>query len=232
MKTITNFANNEIYHIYNRGVEKRTIFLNEKDYLRFMVNLYEFNNIAPAFNSGYFLNRDSIEVRLQYPRKKKLVEILVFCLMPNHYHLLLRQCIENGITYFMRKLGTGYTNFFNLKYERVGALFQGKFKAILLEQEAHFIHLPHYIHLNPLELIMSEWKEQGGVNAKKAMGFLEQYRWSSFPDYLEKDNFPTVTDRSFLKECIGGPKEFLKNIKELLEDVPSAYADIEHLSLE
>ena len=228
----TSFVNNEIYHIYNRGVEKRTVFLKEADYLRFIVDLYEFNDSAPATNSGYFLNRDSIEVRLQYPKKEKLVEILAFCLMPNHYHLLLRQYVENGITNFMRKLGTGYTNFFNLKYERVGALFQGKFKAVLVEQEAHFIHLPHYIHLNPLELIIPEWKEGGVVNIEKAIKFLEQYRWSSFLDYLEKNNFPTVSDRSFLTDCVGGPKEFLKETRGLLTDIPSAYANIKHLSFE
>lgn len=208
-----------IYHIYNRGVEKRNVFLGDKDYLRFIIGLYEFNNTAPALNLGYQLNRDPIEVRLQYPRKEQLVEILTFCLMPNHYHLMVRQETETGITNFMRKLGTGYTNYFNLKYQRVGPLFQGKFKSVLLEKENHFIHLPHYIHLNPLDLFMPEWREQKVQDIPKALPFLKNYRWSSLPDYLGIKNFPTVTERKFLQEYIGEPKNFLQNMQEWIQDM-------------
>lgn len=108
-----------IVHIYNRGVERRNVFLDEKDYLRFVLNLYEFNDTTPALNVGYHINASPIEVRLQYPRKEQLVDILAFCLMPNHYHLMLKERMENGTTMFMRKLGTGYTNYFNIKYQRV-----------------------------------------------------------------------------------------------------------------
>src|SRR3989338_6454859 len=106
------FANDEIYHVYNRGVEKRDVFIHEKDYFRFIHNLFEFNDTAPAENTYY---RNVYEVRLHKIEKPKecLVEILSFCLMPNHYHLMLRQKVENGITKFMRKIGTGYTNYFN-----------------------------------------------------------------------------------------------------------------------
>lgn len=213
------FTEGYIYHIYNRGVEKRDVFLGNKDYLRFIVGLYEFNNTAPALNLGYQLNRDPIEVRLQYPKKEQLVEILAFCLMPNHYHIMLRQKTENGITEFTRKLGTGYTNYFNLKYQRVGPLFQGKFKSVLLEKENHFIHLPHYIHLNPLDLFMPEWKAQRIPDIPKALAFLKNYRWSSLPDYLGIKNFSTITERKFLQECIGGPKDFLQNMQEWIKDM-------------
>lgn len=212
------FENEYIYHIYNRGVEKRDIFLSEKDYLRFIVNLYEFNDTAPALNFGYQLNRDPIEVRLQYERKQMFVEILAFCLMPNHYHLMVRQKIDNGITMFMRKLGTGYTNYFNLKYNRVGALFQGKFKAVLLEREGHFAHLPHYIHLNPLDLKIPEWRERKVKKVKEAIKFVEKYQWSSLRDYLGMKNFPTVTEREFLIECIGNSKRFLEEMCAWLQD--------------
>lgn len=208
------FDTDHLYHIYNRGVEKRTIFIKDKDYLRFVVNLYEFNNSGPVFNFGRKLASSLIEVRLQSERKKPLVEILAFCLMPNHYHLLIKQRTKNGITEFMRKLGTGYTNYFNLKYQRVGPLFQGKFKAVLLEREQHLQHLPHYIHLNPLELIMPEWKKGNIKNIDKVVKYLKKYRWSSLPEYLGIENFPTVTDRRFLKEFIGGPKDFYARMKE------------------
>lgn len=208
------FDNDHIYHIYNRGVEKRDIFLAPNDFRRFIVNLYEFNDIAPALNFGRHLSLQPIEVRLQSVRKRLLVEILAFCLMPNHYHLMLRQLAENGITMFMRKLGTGYTNYFNLKYKRVGPLFQGKFKTVLLEREQHFQHLPHYIHLNPLDLIMPEWREGHIKDIKKAMNFLKTYRWSSMMDYLGTENFPTVTSRDFLTQCIGSPVDFKKRMEE------------------
>lgn len=212
------FSNDAIYHLYNRGVEKRNVFLHEKDYLRFVVNLHEFNDATSTINFGRNLNHNLIEVRLQSKQERQMVEILAFCLMPNHYHLMVRQLIDNGITEFMRKLGTGYTNYFNLKNKRVGPLFQGKFKAILLEKEAHFIHLPHYIHLNPLDLFMPEWRERKIKDVDGALKFLKQYRWSSFQDYTGIKNFPTVTKQDFLHECVGGTNDFLTMTKEWISD--------------
>src|SRR3989344_3887322 len=148
------FATGHIYHVYNRGVEKRKVFLNERDYLRFVAGLYIFNDTTPALNAGRSLIESSIEVRLQSEKKKRLVEIIAFCLMPNHYHLLLRQRVDGGITEFMRKLGGGYVNYFNLKHQRVGPLFQGKFKSVLISDESQFMYIPFYIHLNPVDLIV------------------------------------------------------------------------------
>ena len=204
----------QIYHIYNRGVEKRNIFLGSKDYLRFVVNLYEFNNTAPVLNFGRKLDAQSIEVRLQSPRKKLLVNIFAFCLMPNHFHLIVQPEMDDGITEFMRKLGTGYTNYFNLKYQRVGPLFQGKFKSKLLEKEEHFLYLPHYIHLNPLDLMRPHPMDGKINNAGKKLEFLKKYRWSSLPDYFGIDNFPTVTNRAFLTECIGDSTDFYERMQE------------------
>jgi putative transposase len=151
------FINDELYHVYNRGVEKRDIFMDEADRYRFVHNLYEFNDENPASNVSYYFDKRSGTVQpiIHKGRRESrnpLVDILVFTLMPNHFHLLLRQKKENGISRFMQKLGTGYSMYFNKKHERVGGLFQGKFKAVHVNEEAHFIHLPHYIHTNPLEL--------------------------------------------------------------------------------
>jgi len=201
------FVEDQIYHVYNRGVEKRSIFSNKKDYFRFIHDLFEFNDENPVLNLDH-----RIEVKPQYleemegkPRKL-LVEILAFCLMPNHFHLILRQIRENGIVKFMQKLGTGYTMYFNKKYERVGGLFQGTYKAVLIEAEPHFIHLPFYVHLNPLELI--NYRGLTSIDWKKAMEFLENYRWSSFPDYIGRKNFPSVTSREFFLKFFGGEKEY------------------------
>ncbi len=202
------FATGHIYHIYNRGVEKRKVFLNTRDFLRFTGALHEFNDLRPALNAGRNFASSLIEVGLQSKEREKLVEILTFCLMPNHYHLLVRQSAENGITEFMRKIGTGYTNYFNLRYGRVGPLFQGKFKAVLIEKEIHFLNLPHYIHLNPLDVFKPLWRERGVGSLAAAFDFLRNYRWSSFLDYTGKKNFPAVIDREFLEVCVGGPADF------------------------
>ena len=209
------FIQNNIYHIYNRGVEKRNIFMDNSDYFRFIHDLYEFNDKNPAFNIYYKTPLQSYEAK---PRKL-LVEILAFVLMPNHFHLLLKEISENGISNFMHKLGGGYTMSFNQKYERSGSLFQGSFKAVLINQDSHFIHLPYYIHLNPLDLIMPEWRTRAINDYKKAMEFLENYRWSSHLDYIGKQNFPSVTHREFLLDFFGGQEEYRKVIFQWLKDI-------------
>jgi len=201
-------TNNVFYHIYNRGVEKRKIFLDERDHLRFIHDLFEFNNLHPAPSLTYHFDKHSKEVglpKIKRQPRKLLVELLVYCLMPNHFHIIAKQRIDGGVTTFMRKLGTGYTNYFNQKYERVGSLFQGKYKIVQIKKEPHFFNLPCYVHLNPLDLIIPDWKENKEVkDTKKAISFLKSYRWSSFPDYIGKKNFPSVTQRKFLMDCFGG----------------------------
>lgn len=216
------FIENQVYHIYNRGVEKRKIFLDKDDYFRFIHDLFEFNDEESASLLYYkkpFLQ--SYEAKPHRNRRKRslLVEILVFVLMPNHFHLLLRQLKDNGITKFMHKLGTGYTMYFNEKCGRVGSLFQGTYKALLVEKDSHFLHLPYYIHSNPLELRFPKWKEKEIKDYKKAMKFLENYRWSSFQDYIGKKNFPSVTQRESLLDFFGGPEEYKKDTIEWLKEM-------------
>lgn len=200
------FLNNHIYHIYNRGVEKRDTFMETRDYKRFISDLQEFNTIKQVLNHGRNMETPPlIEVGLQSRGSRKtLVEILAFCLMPNHFHLMIRQKTEHGITEFMRKLGTGYTNYFNLKNQRVGSLFQGKFKAILLNKEKYFIHLPHYIHINPLDLIPNK--------SLNRMEFLKKYQWSSLSDYLGIRKHYTFVNKNFVIGCAGGLKNFISSM--------------------
>lgn len=211
------FANNELYHIYNRGVEKRTIFLNRKDYTRFTDNLFVFNDLAPALNLGYTLEKQAID----YTRPREIqVEILAFSLLPNHFHLLLRQKVDGGITKFMRKLGTGYTNYFNKKYSRVGPLFQGIFKSVLIKKQTHLMYIPHYIHLNPLDLIIPEWRNKNLKDKEKALNFLDSYRWSSYLDYIGKSNFPNIINKDSAKDIYrsGTSIDYKAEIKEWLEN--------------
>jgi len=228
------FVENQIYHIYNRGVEKRDIFLDDKDYLRFIHDLFEFNDRDPAFNVAYYFNSKSKEVKSQYLEKERkprklLVEILLFTLMPNHFHLLLKQKQENGIVKFMQKLGTGYTNYFNKKYDRVGGLSQGRFKAVLINEEAHLIHIPFYFHTNPIDLI---YGSSTSIDWRGQIEFLENYRWSSFLDYIGKKNFPSVTSRKFLLEFWGGEKEYRKETEKWLRERDKNIDKIKEITLE
>jgi len=218
-----------IYHIYNRGVEKRKVFIDEKDHLRFISDLLEFNDKNPAINLNYHTtHKQYLEVRL--PNKEEIVEIFAFCLMPNHFHLILKQKKERGITEFMRKLGTGYTNYFNKRYNRVGSLFQGKFKSIGITTDAHFLHLPYYIHSNPLDLIAPKWRKGEIGNYKKAINFLEQYRWSSYPDYIGKQNFPLITQREFILSLFHNENEYKKEMLKWLKE--RSVESVEAIALE
>ena len=167
-----------------------------------------------------------------------MIELMTFCLMPNHFHLMVRQKVENGITEFMRKLGTGYTNYFNQKYERVGTLFQGKFKAAHVQEEPHFLYLPYYIHLNPLDLYEAGWREQRVGDTDKALAFLDSYRWSSYLDYIGKKNFPSVTQRDFLLnvsigETGGSPtSEYYELVKRFIRDMGGDFSTIEDVRLD
>lgn len=154
------------YHIYNRGVEKRKIFLHEKDYGRFLesVNFYRFSP-QPIRLSEFKRNRKALKRVAQ----KAIVEIVCFCLMPNHFHFLIRQLEDGGITEFIRKTSDSYSRFFNTKYERVGGLFQGNFKAKLVESDEYLLELTKYIHLNPR-----------GINNLPP----EAYPYSSIKSYL------------------------------------------------
>jgi len=226
----TKLVSGEIYHVYNRGVDKRDVFMDDEDHFRFIHDLYEFNDKNPTINLAVYLNfKDgkSKEVGLPNIKKreprKKLVEILAYCLMDNHFHLLVRQKEESGITEFMRKMGTGYTNYFNKKYERSGVLFQGNFKAVHLEKDAHLLFLPVYIHLNPLDFEFKEWREGKIKNYKKALEFLDNYRWSSYMDYSGRKNFPSILDKDFLMETFGNEEKYKKEIKNWIESFKEIY---------
>lgn len=223
-----------IYHVLSRGVDKRKIFLDDKDYYRFVHDLFEFNDEDPTFNVGYFFRNKSIDVRRQYignrkPRKL-LVEILAFCLMPNHYHLLIRPLSDDAVSRFMKKLNTGYAKYFNGKYKRKGALFESRYKLVPIVDEAHFIHIPYYIHLNPLDLVAPEWRSREMNNYPEAVKFLENYRWSSHLDYAGVKNFPSVTSREFLLEIFGGHEGYTRKVKKWIKDLE--IGQIKNLTLE
>ena len=195
----------DFFHILNRGVDKRKVFLTDKDYLRFIHDMYEFNDTTPVRTRGtYRFNKNVAVGQLHNDKKREERELLVrihcFALMPNHYHLLLSPAVENGIPLFMKKLNAGYTKYFNEKNNRVGALWQGGYKSVPIESDRHFNFIPYYIHFNPLDMHAPEWRTQCPAKPTQALAFLEKYRWSSHRDYLGLSNFPSVTYRKFFLE--------------------------------
>lgn len=209
---------NRTYHIVNRGVEKRTIFLKNQDYSRFILAL-EFFNDQTASNLWQLIERFNqilFEKRLTERRKtprKRIVDLLAFALMPNHYHLILREIIPNGISLFMQKLG-GYTSYFNKQYNRVGPLFQSRYKSVLIQDDVQLHAVFAYVHTNPVELIEPGWKESKVENKKRALEYLENYKRSSYRDYIGVPTFPTSTQREFFLEFFGGAQK----CREAVED--------------
>ena len=165
------------------------------------------------------------------------MEILTFCLMPNHYHLVVRQLTDGGVSLFMKKLGNSYVAYFNKKYhrERMGSLFQGSFKAIHIKTDNQLMNVICYIFTNPIELLERNWKETGTKDPEKAREYLKSYRWSSYLDCIGEKNFPSVTQRDFLFDTFGGQNK----IKELVEnwilyktDLNKGFDEIKDLILE
>ena len=216
-------ATNNIYHIYNRGVDKRKIFTADWDRIRFVRNLFEFNDKNPALHQIYKDAVYEVQPRIQ------LVEILAYCLMPNHYHLLVRQTTDNGVVMFMKKLGTGYTMYFNQKYERSGALFQGRFKSVLVENDVYSRYLPHYIHLNPLDLTMPSWRD-GKVNKKEALRSLMEYKWTSLHDYIDRPRFPNIVTTDFINSLC--QLNYKNNLLDYLNDLDLSNLEKTGLTLE
>ncbi|MBI3458833.1 transposase [Candidatus Azambacteria bacterium] len=194
---------------------EKIFFKNESDYYRGIHNLFEFNDRDPViwkFRKSFFENsdpagrniRNNDTVIKEENRKKRkfLVEILCFCLMPNHIHLLLMQVKDGGITKFMRKFGTGYAVHFNNKYKRKGYLFQGRFKDILIKTNEQLRINFVYIHTNPAALHDHSWKDGGINNAQEVIKVIENYKWSSYADYLGNKNFPSVTQRDLFNKIM------------------------------
>ncbi len=198
----------EYYHIYNRGNSKQKIFLDKEDYLRFSGLLYACNQKENLKVSNLSKGQTLYDIE----REEMLVDVGAYCLMPNHFHLLVTQSEDNNITNFMQKLGTSYTMYFNKKYKRTGSLFEGKFKAQHLGIDRYLKYIFSYIHLNPVKLLQKDWKEKGIKNKKEAIEYLKNYSYSSYLDFmgieriqnviLNVDAFPKYfpNNKSFMRE--------------------------------
>lgn len=218
------FENHQPYHILNRGVEGRTIFLDEIDYYRFLFLFHACNFGSPASNlwrkdiiraGRAILAGKTIPPKVIQKEHPQLVDVLALILMPNHFHSILEQRIDNGISIFMQKLGNAYAKYFNARNQRRGRLFQGPFRAILIHNENYLLSLFRYVHLNVLDFIQPDWREKGVKDWQRAMNLLKEYPWSTAPDYLGVRNSKIVTTKSFYNKFFSNfSKEGIINLKK------------------
>lgn len=220
----TSFAPGEWYHCYTRGVDKRKVYLSNSDYARYIQLMYLANDTQPIERSSFGLN-PSHEDLLHKQRTDNLVTIGAYTLMPNHFHFLVREEAEGGITRFMRKIGTGYTMYFNIKHKRVGNLFLKPFRSKHVPDDRYAQRVVQYIHLNAAELFEPEWKSGVVRNEQTLLASLSTYPYSSLPDYygqiraenglLGKDALELFAgELPPLKELIGDYQEYYQEVAQ------------------
>lgn len=202
----------EIYHVFNRGVAKMPIFNNRRDYNRLLETLYyyQFQGPKPQFSQ---LSRFK---DFNFEKNKKIIEIICYCLMPNHYHLLIKQLEDNGVSEFINRVFNSYTKYFNTKHNRVGPLLQGQFKAVRIGYDEQFIHVSRYIHLNPITSFLVK--------------DLRDYPWSSYHDFigLQKDK---LCNNSPVMAFFKSPKKYEKFVLDQVKYGQSLEI-IKHLAID
>ncbi len=224
------FTTGGIYHIVIRAIDDNLIFKDINDYYRGIFSIYEFNNVIPVNIFNRRLSRATEKKKEKFcelgahkillkDERDKFVEVLAFCFMPNHLHLLLKQVKDGGISKFMQKVGGGYGRYFNDRYHRKGYVFQDAFKSIKIKNDNQFIATVSYIFTNPIALIEPGWKELGIRNhsIEEVLKFLKNYKWSSYQDCVGIKNFPSVTEREFLLKTIGGVEDLKRIVMDWIE---------------
>lgn len=217
----TVFANDEIYHIFNRGIDRRTTFIDKRTFARAVETMafYQYADLPMRFSKFSVLEK---EKRLRVLRKiqdsKKAVKIIAYCFMPNHFHFLLKQKEDKGISRFAANFTNSYTKYFNVKNKRVGPLFQGLFKAVHIETDEQLIHVSRYIHLNPVSAYIIEPEE------------LETYKWSSYPEYIGAD-VNNISDSSIVIKQFSSTHKYKEFVLDRV-DYARKLESIKHLLFE
>lgn len=200
-KTI--FAIGEIYHVFNLGVERRPTFMDkrERDRALLALNFYRFKKISAGLAQVLKLDLEKRNFFFSQlmKQKDKLVDIIGYCLMPNHFHLIARQIENAGISFFMRRSLDSYTRYYNARHNRVGPIFQGKFKAVLIENDEQLIHLSRYVHLNPF--------------VEDLIDTPNSYRWSSYKCYLSGQS-SRICSPDFVVKLVGSAAEYRKFVTD------------------
>lgn len=206
----TEIVVDEYYHLYNRGVNKQDIFLNERDYLRFLFLILHFQSPTTFFNLEDYINYyikhrvfNVLEESLNKISSERLVSLSSFCLMPNHFHLQTHETQEGGTAKYMQRVLNAYSKYFNIKYKKSGHVFQGPYKAVHIENNTQLLHLSAYIHLNPRDL--PGWKNKE-----------EDYPWSSYQDFTKNNRWKNL----LVKEIIEEQFDEKNSYKNFLETSP------------
>ena len=214
------FAIGEHYHIYNRGVDKRITFTDEYDIRRFFQSMVEFNTVKPI---GSLYENSFLQLGGETPKLgEKLVNIIAYCLNPNHFHLILEQLVEGGISEFMKRLGGGYTGYFNKKYTRSGSLFQGVFKDVHIDTNEYLLHVSSYVNLN------DRVHQLGGETPKLVRSM------SSWGEYTDK-RIKGICEKDIILgqfENVGAYKKFALSSLESIIKRKAELKDIDNFLLE
>jgi len=195
------FTSGEYYHLCNRGLDGRIIVDSHQGYVRllflilFLQSKKIFNHpsreVKDFIKTGNFLDIAEEEIIAS----ERTVNLICFCIMNNHFHLLVREETDGGIPFYIQRIENAYTRYFNLSHERNGHLFQGPFRAVHIETNDQLLYTSAYIHRNPRELKNFKNKEQ-------------LYQWSSFPDYLSTNRWPYLLNRELILEQFENSKEY------------------------
>lgn len=217
----TPLVTDEIYHVYNRGINKQPTFNTKREYQRALLATQFYRVFNPPIRLSKFLQLErkrQEEILEVMNRGEKLVQIICFCLMPNHFHFLLKQKKENGISKFLGNFENSYTRYFNTRNGRDGALFLDQFKAKRIEDDEQFIHVSRYIHLNPYAGFVV-----------KSFDELVEYPWSSLPNYLNGNN--GFIEPNLVLDMFGGRDKYRQFVFDQA-DYQKKLKMIEHLFLE
>jgi len=203
------FCPGEYYHVLNRGVGKENIFLDERDWIRFLFlilylqapnTIYNISDHVTHFTKHrVFSSLRKNTVALKTIAKERTVELVCFTLMPNHFHLLIREKEPSGISNYLQRVQNAYSKYFNIKYKRSGHVLQGPFRAIHIEDNEQFLYTSAYIHSNPRQL--SPWRNK-----------ITEYPWSSFMDYTHENRWDILLVRKYLLTQFKKPSDYTRSV--------------------
>lgn len=209
------FAPDQYYHIYNRGVDKRAVFLSPADYERFLESLYLFNDKRYDRKNGKILERvvQLASAEAWCEERDCLVSVAAFKLMSNHFHLQVREEQEGGVSEFMHRVATGYTNYFNLRQGRTGSLFEGPFKAVHIQSDAQLQHTIRYTHLNELDRHGIPWRNGEIEDWNRCLELLDQDPYSSHGSYCGRSQKLPIVDADIVSGLFPDSQEYINFLR-------------------
>lgn len=200
----------EYYHVFNRGVLKSVLFLDRRDYARFLFLLLYFQSEVSVFNVSYSVTNfirtghfDVSEKKIKEISQNKIVELISFAIMPNHFHLILKEHKEGGISKYMHKILMAYSKYFNAKYKKSGHVFQGTYKAVHIEDNNQLLYVSAYIHKNPKEL-------------KDFTDHPEKYFWSSYQDYIRTNRWSDLLTQEIILDQFENGDEYYQWVRDCI----------------